>query len=244
MLNISGAGVDLNNRSGSRVSMQYVRPAEQTEGRSASFSAPSGEKSAQSAYSSDGFAPAVSFSQAAPDPSNPAGIYKSLFFPAQTAENAVPEQADAENAAAALDGKADSELPDATASLAEGKSAAEVAEDGECQTCQNRKYQDGSDDPGVSFKTAGSIDKSVAASTIRSHEQEHVSRNAAKAEREGREVVSSRVVLHTGICPECGDVYYSGGTTTTVTRNAYDKAMAADPKNEANVPKTTVDTTI
>ena len=28
----------------------------------------------------------------------------------------------------------------------------------ECQTCKNRKYVDGSDDPNVSFKTPGHID--------------------------------------------------------------------------------------
>ena len=31
----------------------------------------------------------------------------------------------------------------------EAKSAQEVMEEGECQTCKERKYQDGSDDPGV-----------------------------------------------------------------------------------------------
>ncbi len=87
----------------------------------------------------------------------------------------------------------------------------------ECQTCKNRRYQDGSDDPGVSFKTPGKIDPDVAAATVRGHEQEHVTRNQAKAEREGRKVVSQTVILHTSICPECGRVYVSGGTTKTVT---------------------------
>ncbi len=90
----------------------------------------------------------------------------------------------------------------------------------ECQTCKNRKYQDGSDDPGVSFKTAGKIDPDVAPSVVRSHEQEHVTREQAKARREGREVVSQSVTLHTAVCPECGRVYVSGGTTRTVTRGA------------------------
>jgi len=90
----------------------------------------------------------------------------------------------------------------------------------ECQTCKNRKYQDGSDDPGVSFKTAGKIDPDAAPSVVRSHEQEHVTRERAKASREGREVVSQSVTLHTAVCPECGRVYVSGGTTRTVTRGA------------------------
>lgn len=96
----------------------------------------------------------------------------------------------------------------------------------ECQTCKNRKYQDGSDDPGVSFKTPSKIDPDMAASKVRSHEQEHVTREQAKADREGREVVSQTVILHTAICPECGRVYVSGGTTTTVTA----KAEAADQR--------------
>ena len=31
-------------------------------------------------------------------------------------------------------------------------------------------------------------------------------------------MVSQSVTLHTDICPECGDVYVSGGTTRTVTK--------------------------
>ena len=42
------------------------------------------------------------------------------------------------------------------------KSAQEVFEEGECQTCKERKYQDGSDDPGVSFKTPTSVAPSQA----------------------------------------------------------------------------------
>ena len=98
----------------------------------------------------------------------------------------------------------------------EVKDAQEVAEGGECQTCAKRKYQDGSNDPGVSFKTAAHIDPKQSAATVRGHEMEHVVRNRAKAEREGREIVSQSVTLSTAICPECGTVYTSGGTTRTV----------------------------
>ena len=56
----------------------------------------------------------------------------------------------------------------------EVKSPQEVMEDAECQTCKNRKYQDGSDDPGVSFKTATNVAPEQAASAVRGHEQEHV----------------------------------------------------------------------
>lgn len=90
-------------------------------------------------------------------------------------------------------------------------------EDGECETCKNRKYQDGSDDPGVSFKTASKITGN-AEGAVRAHENEHVTRNQAKAEREGKEIVYQSVRIKHGICPECGASYVSGGETTTVTR--------------------------
>lgn len=102
--------------------------------------------------------------------------------------------------------------------LEEPKTAQEVFEEAECQTCSERKYQDGSDDPGVSFKTASHLSPEQAATAVRSHEMEHVNRNQAKAQRENREVVSQSVTIHTDICPECGRVYTSGGTTRTVTR--------------------------
>lgn len=92
-------------------------------------------------------------------------------------------------------------------------------DNGECETCKNRKYQDESDDPGVSFKSASKVAKGAAGAAVRSHEQEHVVRERAKAEREGREVVSQSVVIKTAICPECGDSYVAGGETTTVTRS-------------------------
>ena len=100
----------------------------------------------------------------------------------------------------------------------ESKSPQEVMEESECQTCKNRKYQDGSDDPGVSFKTAATVAPEQAASAVRGHEQEHVVREQAKAQREDRKVVSQSVTIHTAICPECGDVYVSGGTTRTTTK--------------------------
>ncbi len=92
----------------------------------------------------------------------------------------------------------------------------------ECKTCKNRRYQDGSDDMGVSFQTPTKIDPKAAAAKVKSHEMEHVGRNQAKAEREGKEIVSQSVSLSTAICPECGKVYISGGLTRTVTRGAND----------------------
>ena len=92
----------------------------------------------------------------------------------------------------------------------------------ECKTCENRRYQDGSDDMGVSFQTPTKVDPKAAAAKVKSHEMEHVGRNQAKAEREGKEIVSQSVTLSTAICPECGRVYVSGGLTRTVTRGAAD----------------------
>ena len=94
----------------------------------------------------------------------------------------------------------------------------------ECETCKNRKYQDGSDDPGVSYKTPTRIAPDAAASAVRGHEMEHVTREQSKARQEGRRVVSQSVTMHTDICPECGRVYVSGGTTRTVTKEQQDMA--------------------
>ena len=99
-----------------------------------------------------------------------------------------------------------------------------VGDEKKCETCAKRKYRDGSDDPGVSFKTARHVDPSAAGAAVRGHEQEHVVRERAKAERENRKVVSQSVTYHMGICPECGRFYVAGGTTRTVT--------AANPSKE------------
>ena len=104
------------------------------------------------------------------------------------------------------------------------ESAQEALEEGECQTCEERKYQDGSDDMGVSFQTPTNIKPEQAASAVRGHEMEHVYREQAKAGREGRKVVSQSVTMHTEICPECGKSYVSGGTTRTVTKADTDSA--------------------
>ena len=104
------------------------------------------------------------------------------------------------------------------------ESAQEALEEGECETCEERKYQDGSDDMGVSFQTPTNIKPEQAASAVRGHEMEHVYREQAKAGREGRKVVSQNVTMHTEICPECGKSYVSGGTTRTVTKADTDNA--------------------
>lgn len=97
------------------------------------------------------------------------------------------------------------------------ESAQETTEEAECKTCKERKYQDGSDDPGVSFKTPTHIGPDQSASAVRGHELEHVVRERAKAQSEGRRVISQSVTMQTGICPECGRVYTAGGVTRTTT---------------------------
>ena len=113
---------------------------------------------------------------------------------------------------------ANTQQPGDTTRKATPSGGAGIVHDRECQTCKNRKYQDGSDDPGVSYKNPTRIGPDQAASSVRAHEYEHVRRNQSKAQSQGREVVSQSVVIKTAICPECGRVYVSGGTTTTVTR--------------------------
>ncbi len=109
-------------------------------------------------------------------------------------------------------------------SATNSKSAQEWMEEQECQTCENRTYQDGSDDPSVSFQTPGHIDPDNSASIVRAHEMEHVFNERAQASREDRRVISQSVTLKNSICPECGKVYVSGGTTYTKT------AAAKQPK--------------
>lgn len=88
----------------------------------------------------------------------------------------------------------------------------------ECSTCRQRRYQDVSNDPGVSFKAPGYISPEASYSMVKSHELEHVRNEAAKASREDRKIVSQSVTLKTSVCPECGRVYISGGETRTVTK--------------------------
>lgn len=88
----------------------------------------------------------------------------------------------------------------------------------ECQTCKNRRYQDQSDDSGVSFQTASHIDPSAAYSAVRSHENEHVARNKTQAEQHGQKIAYQTVTINRAICPECGRSYVSGGVTHTVTK--------------------------
>ena len=89
----------------------------------------------------------------------------------------------------------------------------------ECTTCQNRRYVDGSNDPGVSFKTPTQVSPESSSAAVAAHEQEHVSKAISRARTEGRRIVSQSVQIYKAICPECGRVYTSGGKTTTTTKS-------------------------
>ena len=91
----------------------------------------------------------------------------------------------------------------------------------ECETCKNRKYQDGSNEM-VSFKAAAHISPEASGSAVRSHEQEHVSNAYKKAAQGNGKVLQASVSLKTAICPECGRSYVAGGTTSTKIKYSKD----------------------
>jgi len=100
----------------------------------------------------------------------------------------------------------------------------------ECETCENRKYQDGSDEM-VSFKSPSHISPQSAASAVMAHEQEHVSNAYRKAASNNGEVVQASVRIKTSVCPECGRNYVSGGETTTQIKYNEDNPYGKNFKN-------------
>lgn len=109
------------------------------------------------------------------------------------------------------------------------KQAGKKSSPAECETCKNRKYQDGSDE-NVSYKAAAHISPDAAAARVMSHEQEHVSNAYKDAAQNSGKVVSCNVSLKTSVCPECGRTFVSGGTTATQIKyfnedNPYQKDM-------------------
>lgn len=112
----------------------------------------------------------------------------------------------------------------------EGKDAVgKVSGTEECQTCKNRKYQDGSDE-NVSFKSAAHVSPEAAGSAVRAHEGEHVSNAYTSAAQKGGKVLQASVSIHTSICPECGKTYVSGGITNTKIKypaNPYEESRKA-----------------
>ena len=94
------------------------------------------------------------------------------------------------------------------------KKAGRRSSPAECQTCKNRKYQDGSDEM-VSFKTPGHIAPGNSAMKVLGHEHEHVANAYEKARENNGIVERADVRLKTAVCPECGRTYIAGGTTST-----------------------------
>lgn len=100
----------------------------------------------------------------------------------------------------------------------------------ECQTCANRKYQDGSDEM-VSFKSATHISPQESATRVMAHEHEHVTNAYSDAEINNGKVINASVTLKSSICPECGRSYIAGGLTSTQIKYNTDNPYDAGKKN-------------
>jgi len=110
------------------------------------------------------------------------------------------------------------------------KRAEKATPKGECQTCAERKYVDGSNEGNVSFKAPGHIAPEASAGAVMSHEKEHVANAKREGNKPGNELISATVSLKTAICPECGRSYVAGGTTRTLIKygnSDYDKNKKA-----------------
>ncbi len=108
------------------------------------------------------------------------------------------------------------------------ENSSKVQPKGECQTCSQRKYVDGSNEADVSFKTPGHIDPAQSYGRVMSHEKEHVANAKQKSSEPGARLVSATVSLQYASCPECGRSYVAGGTTNTMIEykkdSPYDQA--------------------
>lgn len=91
----------------------------------------------------------------------------------------------------------------------------------QCETCRKRRYQDDSDDNGVSCQMPTKMNPTAASYKVKAHEMEHVRREQMKAKEEDRKVVSQSVLIMTDRCEECGTTYVSGGYTRTITRGDF-----------------------
>lgn len=125
----------------------------------------------------------------------------------------------------------------ATVDGAKDASSSKRVEKGECLTCKNRKYVDGSNEGDVSFKAPSHINPNHAAAAVMGHEQEHVTNAITEGNKENKELVNVSVTLQTSVCPECGRVYVSGGTTHSTMRTTRDGSENTNPyaKQQANL---------
>ncbi len=108
-----------------------------------------------------------------------------------------------------------------SASTESGFSVDQVKGSGECETCKNRKYVDGSDEM-VSYKSPTHISAGGSVGAVMAHESEHVANAYGKASSDGGEVISATVSIRMATCPECGASYAEGGTTRTTIRYSND----------------------
>jgi hypothetical protein len=101
----------------------------------------------------------------------------------------------------------------------------------ECQSCNNRKYVDQSNEGNVSFQTPSHISPNSSYAKVSAHEQEHVTNAIQEGKQVGTELISSSVTLKMDVCSECGTPYVSGGLTTTQMkyneRNPYEASRKA-----------------
>ncbi len=100
----------------------------------------------------------------------------------------------------------------------------------ECSTCASRKYQDGSDEANVSFKSPGHISPSASMATVSAHEREHVANAYKSAAKDNGRVLQASVSYSRSICPECGRSYVSGGVTNTMVRYNEDNPYSRNAK--------------
>ena len=149
---------------------------------------------------------------------DPTAAYTVTYRPATPAEKATGEVK-----------SGDFVREDADVQKSSDDSIAKSAKKGECQTCKNRKYVDGSDE-NVSFKSAAKINPNAVYARVRGHEQEHVANAYDKAEQQGGKVLHASVAIHYATCPECGRRYVSGGTTSTMIRYPKDNAYGSNKK--------------
>lgn len=128
-----------------------------------------------------------------------------------------------------------SNSPTGNTTRTDGMTADKTQAASECQTCKNRKYQDGSNE-NVSFKAPTHVSPNAAASAVRAHEGEHVSNAYSKAAQKNGKVINASVAIHTSVCPECGRTFVSGGTTNTTIKygneeNPYVKNLKAQQED-------------
>ncbi len=142
-----------------------------------------------------------------------ADSYTPIAKAADTANAAVSPFPSDKNGITAAD-KNEKISPNPDENIKPGKSVSPA----DCQTCKQRKYQDGSNESNVSFKAAAHISPNAAGAAVRAHESQHVKNAYNKAEKDNGKVLSATVSIHTAVCPECGRTYVSGGTTNTAIK--------------------------